>query len=183
MLTTSQIIAITGIATLVATAVVIYVTLKGVRDELWLQTFAEYTGRYRDYAREIPPFARDPHSTFTLADLAEGERARILNAARMYVNLCSEEHYLHSRQKIDEETWAIWTQGMRDTFEAAWFREAWASIQHEYRLYPAFCEFFEDCLGDRSRAQATSKGEAQPVPDGVAQGNTNSATGLTPSSG
>jgi hypothetical protein len=147
MLTTDQIIAVTGIATLLATGVVIFVTLKGVRDELWLQTFAEYTRRYLDYVRAIPSPARDPDSGFTLAGLDEEERERMLNAARMYVNLCSEEHYLHSKRKIDDTTWSIWSQGMRDAFQAPWFLEAWGKIRHEYRLYPDFCVFFEDCRG------------------------------------
>src|SRR5579864_9433380 len=32
-------------------------------------------------------------------------------------------------------------------FQAPRFLEAWEKIRHEYRLYPAFCVFFEDFCG------------------------------------
>ena len=145
MLNTNQIIAISGIGTLLITGVAILVTLKGVRDELWLQTFAEYTKRYIDCVRELPAEARDPVSDFKLNDLDTAERHRVLNAARMYINMCSEEHYLHDKRKIDHETWNIWVLGMRDAFRLPWFRAVWSEIRHEYAIYQGFCAFFDDC--------------------------------------
>jgi hypothetical protein len=155
----NEIIAIAAVGTLLVTAMAVLVTLKGVRDELWLQTFAEYTRRYVECVRELPPEARDPAADFALDALEGPERHRILNAARLYVNLCSEEHYLHDRKRIDSETWDIWALGMRDAFRLPWFRSAWRALRHEYEPYIDFCIFFDDCLRTSDPAQPVDSAE------------------------
>lgn len=165
MLTTNQIIAVTGVGTVLVTAVALLVTLKGVRDQLWLQTFSEWTRRYLEYVHELPAAARNPDGTFTL-DTVDGQaRERLLNAVRAYLNLCSEEHYLHSRGKIDHKTWQIWVRGMEDAFEAAWFRAVWQELRHEYRHYGDFCSFFDGCS---TTAMAAASSGPRDVPAGVA---------------
>jgi hypothetical protein len=143
VLTTNQVIAVAGVATFVVTAAAILVTLKGVRDQLWLQTFSEWTRRYLDYVCKLPAAARNPDGSFSLDTLDTQERDDLMNAFRMYVNLSSEEHYLHSRGNIDRETWRIWTLGMEDAFRAAWFRDTWLQIRHEYSAYEEFRTFFD----------------------------------------
>jgi hypothetical protein len=150
------------------TGIAILVTLKGVRDQLWLQTFSEWTDRYLDYVRELPPSARDSASGFSLDALDGQERARILNAVRLYLNLCSEEHYLHSRGKIDDETWEIWVVGMQDAFEAKWFRSAWRELRHEYHCYEGFRVFFDDCEAAAVARRAT-RGAGEEVPQVAAR--------------
>jgi len=49
--TINQILAVAGVGTLIATTCAVWVALTGVRDQLWLQTFSEYTRRYLDYVR------------------------------------------------------------------------------------------------------------------------------------
>jgi hypothetical protein len=161
--TTNQIIAITGVVTVVVTAIAIFVALKGVRDQLWLHTFSEWTGRYLDYVRELPGAARDPAASFALDGLSDQERARTVNAVRMYVNLCSEEHYLHSLGKIDHRTWDIWALGMADAFRASWFRELWADLRHEYAPYTEFRAFFDD-LASAGERPVYPRGEASTSP-------------------
>lgn len=146
MISANDVIAIAATGTLLVTAGALVITLRGVREQLWLQTFAEYTRRYVECVRELPPEARDPAADFALDKLDGPERHRLLNAARMYVNLCSEEHYLHSKKKIDPETWDIWALGMRDAFRLPWFQAAWRALRHEYTPYREFCAFFDDCL-------------------------------------
>lgn len=144
----------TGIGTLIATAAAILITLRGVRAQLWLHTFSEYTRRYAEVVTALPTAARNPDGDFDLRQLTSAERDRSTNVVRAYLNLCSEEHYLWSKGKIDRETWAIWTTGMQDMFRLGWFRQSWHEFRSEYRLYPAFEEFFDECLaGGTSESQ------------------------------
>jgi hypothetical protein len=135
-------LAVEVVAIGVASAAV-YFAVAGVRDQLRLQTFAEYTRRYGDIFGSLSSVARDPGSDFALADLDEADRDRHLNIARSYFNLCSEEYYLHKRRRIDRDTWAIWCQGMTEVMRLRWLRAAWISLGSEYSYVPEFAEFFE----------------------------------------
>lgn len=112
------------IAAVIVAAFAILVTLRGIREQLWLNTFAEYTGRYSDIVEKLPYDARDPKGTFDLDRLPVSEREHILAAVRRYLNLCSEELYLHQKQRIDDETWFIWLTGIKDTMRMPCFSRA-----------------------------------------------------------
>lgn len=107
-----KIVAIATVVGVLASLGAVAVSLRGLRDQLWLQTFAEYTRRYSDIVRELPSEARRPGGSFVFEELEPDEQGRMLNIARAYLNLCSEEYFLHSRGRIDDETWSIWREGM-----------------------------------------------------------------------
>ena len=96
-------IAASAIATLAVTGVGIVVALKGVRDQLWLQMFSDYTRRYHEIVRDLPSESRDPEGTFDFESLDGAKRGDILNAVRGYLNLCSEEYYLYRRGRIEKK--------------------------------------------------------------------------------
>ena len=77
-----------------------------------------------------------------------------MNAARAYLNLCSEEFYLHGRGKIDHETWGIWQDGMRETFGLPWIQQTWPTLRAEYESVPGFCDFLETASLVQSRRSA-----------------------------
>jgi hypothetical protein len=129
-----------GLATILA-------ALRGVRDQLWLQTFAEYTRRYSEIVRELPSEARRPGGNFVFEELDEDEQGQVLNTARSYLNLCSEEYFLHSRGRIDDETWAIWRAGMIEVLRAPWIQTTWDLLRPEYR-FAEFCEFLDACIAE-----------------------------------
>ena len=107
-MTLDNVVALASVVGVIVAMAAAVIALRGVRDQLWLQTFAEYTRRYGEIARELPSEARDPGGRFVLTELDKAEQGRVLNIARAYLNLCSEEYFLHSRGKIDDETWRIW---------------------------------------------------------------------------
>ena len=37
---------------------------------------------------------------------------------RLYIDLCSEEYYLHSKDYLSDDVWKIWVKGMEVTIEA-----------------------------------------------------------------
>jgi hypothetical protein len=146
LLTAEQIVALTGIATLGLTGAGIVFALKGVRDQLWLQMFSEYTRRYQEIVRDLPPESRDPDSDFSFDALDATTKGRTLNAVRGYLNLCSEEYYLYRRGRIDKETWAIWRDGIEEVFRLPWLRDTWEGVRHEYAYYEPFCTFLDECI-------------------------------------
>jgi hypothetical protein len=60
-----------GLAGVLIAAITVIVTLRGIRDQLWLSTFAEYTPRYSRIMERVPFAVRDPNGGVTLEDLAE----------------------------------------------------------------------------------------------------------------
>ena len=147
-----QIIALANVAAVLVAVVAIFVALRGVRDELWMITFAEYTNRYAMIMDGLPFEARRPGGNFDLDQLQPSERERVLGAMRRYLNLCSEEFYLHGRGKIDKKTWSIWKTGIRDTIRLPCFHGSWSLLRVEYDYFPDFCAFM-DGLIERPRQE------------------------------
>ena len=140
----TDILVVCGIATVIVAMVAVFIEIKGVRDQLWLHTFAEYTRRYSEIAEKLPSESRHPEGHFSLEGLSQDRRDEIMNAARAYLNLCSEEFYLHDRGRVDDETWGIWQEGMQATFKLPWIQQTWTILRVEYESVPGFCEFLEE---------------------------------------
>lgn len=107
----STAVAIAAICSVVVSAGAVVMSIHGLKSQLWLQTFADYTKRYDAIVAALPSEARDPDLELGLDGLTSEVRAQTANACRSYLNLCSEEHYLKSRKRIDGDTWAIWATG------------------------------------------------------------------------
>src|SRR5574340_1046185 len=134
-LATFALVLITGVAGLLS--------LRGLREQLWLVTFAEYTRRYSEIMDALPFEARRPGGQVDLEALPVDERDRALGAMRKYLNLCSEGLYLHNRGKIDGETWGLWRTAIRDTLRLPCFSGAWLHLREEYDFFPEFREFID----------------------------------------
>jgi len=137
---------VAGVGSFLVGALAVVVAVRGVRDQLWLQTFSEYTRRYSEIVKVLPSESRDPEGAFDVKQLSTADRGVLENAARAYINLCSEEFYLHGRGLIDKETWRIWRLSMEDVFRLPWLRQTWLSVREEYRYYPEFRDFLSDCI-------------------------------------
>jgi hypothetical protein len=161
------VVAIASVAGVIVAIAAVVVALRGVRDQLWLQTFAEYTRRYGEIVRELPSEARRPGARFVFDELAPKEQDRLLNIARAYLNLCSEEYFLHDRGRIDDETWEIWREGIVDVLRAPWIQTSWAMLEPEYR-FREFCSFLNECIDeaqtDETASAATDSGAGDGAP-------------------
>lgn len=144
------IVALAQVAAVLVAAFAIVVTLKGLRNQLWVVVFTEYTKRYADIVKDLPSEARRPNGQFDLTKLSGDDHERAYNAMRGYLNLCSEEFFLHKKGRIDDETWRIWTLGMEDTMRPPWFRKTWEEIKDEYVYLKGFNEFMDDCLEEKA---------------------------------
>jgi hypothetical protein len=132
------ILAVTGFA--------VALSIRSVRDELWLQTFSDYTRRYLDILDSLPEEARVPEGSVDPEALLPDERRRLLISLRRYFNLCSQEFYLRNRKRIDTETWRIWESGIRATMRLPTFRTGWGILGKEYAYFVGFHSFMEDVL-------------------------------------
>jgi hypothetical protein len=132
------------------TAVGVLLTLRGVRDQVWILTFSEYTRRYADIMDGLPFEARRPGGTYSLARSSAEERERVLTAMRRYLNLCSEELHLRSRGVLDNETWSIWRTGIEDVARMPFFADGWKELKPEYQYYGDFCQFVDRLFERRS---------------------------------
>jgi hypothetical protein len=119
------------------------VTFRGIRDQLWLQTFTEYTKRYSSIMEGLPFEARKPGGRFDPEDLDDDSTSAYLSVMRNYLNLCSEELYLFEKKRIDAETWLIWTDGMSQVTEFPGFEFAWRRLRDEYVPYEGFVTFMD----------------------------------------
>ena len=142
------IVALASCALVIVTVAAIYWSLRGVRRDLWLRAFAEYTGRYAEIMRVLPSVSRDPQSSFSLDQLGPEERSCIENAIREYFNLASEELYLHRRGHIDHETWSLWCSGIQSVMRTPWICELWDKLSHEYYGYTDFQDFMKSISDD-----------------------------------
>ena len=122
---------------------------------MWVQTFTESTRRYKELVCDLPTAARDLFAALESTDFGL-ERAALVRFARGYFNLCSEEHFLHARNRIDHIAWEIWCCGISDMQRLPWIRELWVQLRHEYDGYPEFVEFFEVGIADAVAASAKS---------------------------
>src|SRR6266536_6336555 len=145
-MTTTQWIAIASLATVIVSALAIATGLKSVRDQMRITIFLTYTERYTQIMRDMPFEAREPGSGYQLNSQADEERHRVLTVFREYLNMCSEEHWLHDHHRIDHPTWNIWKCGMQDAARFPCFRDAWEFLASEYDGYRDFQDFVTHSL-------------------------------------
>jgi hypothetical protein len=143
---------------LIAAAAGVWVRLRGIQNQLWLQAFTEYTRRYADAMANMPFEARHPGPPSELTSLDEETRKSTLTAMRRYFNLCSEELYLHERGRIDKETWVIWRTGIQESARWPYFAGSWVFLRDEYAPYQSFCDFMDDIVNKAmEKAKAVGK--------------------------
>ena len=95
-----------------------------------LSFFAEYTKRYQEIMLNLP----EGINTNSVAYNDSSERVR--RYLRAYIDLCSEEFYLHQNRKIHHKVWENWEQGIKASFQLNLFNEAWEHF--DKTSYPEF---------------------------------------------
>ena len=149
-MTAAQWITVASLAAVVVSALAIVAGLRSVRDQLRIAIFLEYTKRYSKVMQHMPFEAREPGGHYRLASQPEKERHRILSVFREYLNMCSEEKWLHDHHRIDYATWSIWERGMRDTASFPSFGDAWKVLRPEYDAYTDFQNFVNELIPNAS---------------------------------
>lgn len=142
--------ALAQVVAVIVAAIAVVISLQGLRKQMWLITFSEYTRRYAELRRELPLVGGASDGAFELAQLKGAEHARMLMVLACYLNLCSEEMYLHGKGTIDAETWRMWDAEITSTLSLPWFVDAWAQLRDHYDSYPEFLQYVEQRLHTRA---------------------------------
>jgi hypothetical protein len=139
-----QVLVLLSLGSLLAATLTALGTIRGYRDQLFLQTFTEYTGRYADVLDRLPFEAGRPSAPADLSVFGPQVREEFLKAMRRYFNLCWEELHLYKVKRIDRVTWSIWRAGILETLRSPHFRVAWAELRAEYVGVREFTRFIDD---------------------------------------
>lgn len=86
------------------------------------QFFSDYTRRYQDLILHMP----------SDIDNLPLDNNTVQTFMRLYLDLCSEEFFLHSHSVIDDEVWVLWTEGMKTVMKREKFQTAWKSLGSFY---------------------------------------------------
>ncbi|MCZ7679803.1 MAG: hypothetical protein M5U28_13980 [Sandaracinaceae bacterium] len=127
-------------------AIAVWAGLRGVRDQLFVQTFVEYTDRFGAVIAELHATTGTDGLKVRLAQLPPEKRVVVCGIMRRYFDLCSQEKYLHGRGFIDPETWQIWAARMADTMRSPIARDTWAELREEYLCFGGFVAHVDGLL-------------------------------------
>lgn len=103
------IVEITAIISIIATLIVMKKQSSDLQRQMKLTLFSEYTARYQQLLLQLPLDFFS--STFSNKDLKIPEDVE--KVFWTYVDLCSEEYYLHKTKNLDKIVWDEWLIGIR----------------------------------------------------------------------
>ena len=112
-----------------------------------LSFFERYTSRYQ-HIMEIMP-----ESVLDGKPLPQNNQEQAIHAIWLYIDLCSEEFYLHKQKYIEEKVWEEWKGGMKIMFALPAVNEV---FEKKYKKsYEDFAKFAEKELykGDSQKSE------------------------------
>ena len=110
-------------------------SMKMVKEQNYIQMFAEYTKRYQEILMGMPS---------GVFDGTESNDKDVLRYMQLYFNLCSEEYDLRTKDAISEDVWEKWHGGMIATMRHSNFPRSWEQLSHNYA--PDFVQFFNNAV-------------------------------------
>jgi hypothetical protein len=105
------------------------ITLVSSRRQTQMAFFAEYTKRYQEIMFHIL--------------LDDGNKKQY---ERLYLDLCSEEYYLHKKNYLPQKVWKMWEDGMKLMAKHQSLETTWRDSRCLYNKQ--FIQFFEDIIKD-----------------------------------
>jgi hypothetical protein len=133
----------------------ILIAVRVYRRQMNAQLFVAYTERYEQIMASFPPEARALRRK-RRRDLPAQTEALTLAVLR-YLNLCSEEFYLHRSGHLSTKLWRIWEDELRRTVSSDLVRREWADLRGEFESYPEFVVFVESAQSQASAGTITVK--------------------------
>lgn len=105
------------------------ITLISSRRQTQMAFFAEYTKRYQEIVLHIL--------------LDEGNQKQY---ERLYLDLCSEEFFLHKKNYLPKQVWKMWEDGMKLMAKHQSLETTWKASSYLYDKQ--FNQFFGDIIKD-----------------------------------
>jgi hypothetical protein len=145
----------------VVALVAIVVAVGAYRKRHTAQAFIHYTDRYREVMAQLPAWARGPRHF--AEDALQESTDSLQSACLNYLNLCSEEFFLHEERFLAGKVWDIWKDEITRTLQSALFRREWPLLKSEFHSFPAFAAFVASAQSERSiRAVSSSSVNVAP---------------------
>ena len=155
LVTVAHIAAVVGVVSVLVAMGATAAALRGVREQLRLQVFLEFTRRYNELVLDLPEGARDPRvDPDTVSRI---DPAALRRFARGYFNLCSEEHFLQRQKKIEPTIWSIWCSGIDNVLRLSWLRSLWGELRVEYEPYREFADFMDERVAQAGNAELSTR--------------------------
>ena len=110
------------------------------RQTLQTQNTMMFFERYARFDEAAPPELTDNDAQH-LSKLTPQKRRQVLASARAYFNLCSEEYALGTKNRIDQDFWRIWLDGMKIRMAQPIWQDCWRELEVSYRAQADFWDF------------------------------------------
>ena len=107
-----------------------------------LQFFSKFVERYQSIMMLLP---YNVHAkNFNYDEIID--KSEFLKIMRSYFDLCSEEYYLFTEQKINDEIWSEWNKGIAFSMTCPAFQIAWKELPQNDALYDKFRDYIESLI-------------------------------------
>lgn len=115
--------------------VALCLTIYQFAHQLQLSLFEKYTARYQHIMEIMPEYILNG------SPLPEENDENAIRAIRLYIDLCSEEFYLHQNKYLDETVWKEWKGGMKHMFSYPSVQSVFVDkYQKTYKEFAAFVD-------------------------------------------
>lgn len=140
-----------GAAVATAAALVLaYITYKGSTSA---QVFMEYTRRYGEVLAAFPDGELAARAAFD--ETPPPPSPALTTAVLRYLNLCSEEFYMHQHGMLAPRVWRIWEGEIRRKLATPLLVREWAALQEEFVTFPEFRAFVEAAQQPSTKRSST----------------------------
>jgi hypothetical protein len=111
------------------------------RRQMNAQLLLAFTKRFDDLMTDFSNGADYPVDLF---DSPPEPTHRLRAMVVRYLNLCSEEFYLHRRGYLSRDIWSIWEADMKETLKSELIRREWPEVRAVYRSFTEFQRFVDE---------------------------------------
>ena len=110
------------------------------RQTLQTQNTIMFFERYSRFDEAAPSELTDDGAQL-LAEMTPQKRQQVLASARSYFNLCGEEYALGTKNRIDQDFWRIWLDGLKGRMTQPIWQDCWRELEADYRAQTNFWDF------------------------------------------
>ena len=133
---------IVDVSAMLISVLAIIVSAYKVNQQLELSLFEKYTARYSQIMQSMP----EEFFHENIANIADDKKKEINHYIRSYLDLCSEEFYLHEQKRIDDTVWREWEGGILAAFKNPLVLAFWETNDAYRKSYQNFSNFINEKL-------------------------------------
>ena len=152
---------IATIATLLLTAGALLFGLWSFWKQMNCQVFLAYNQRYEKIIGAFPPGALE--SRLKLGETLPPQSEELRICVLKYLNLCSEELFLHRHRYLAGDIWSLWKGEMEKVLRSPLLKREWQRLRGEFGAYREFFDFVESVqAGGAIQAPHSMRAVVQP---------------------